>query len=86
MFEPVCKLWWRKQCCLSAGGATCRAAEMDMAPGVGHSYRAYRRPGMSEAPVTRFTDRLRLEPVGPGHARDLCVVHNDDEVVPWYDG
>jgi RimJ/RimL family protein N-acetyltransferase len=41
---------------------------------------------MGEAPVTRFTDRLRLEPVGPGHAHDLWVVHNDDEVVPWYDG
>lgn len=41
---------------------------------------------MGDAPVTRFTDRLRLEPVGPGHAHDLWVVHNDVEVVPWYDG
>ena len=36
--------------------------------------------------MTRFTDRLRLEPVGPGHAHDLWVVHSDDEVVRWYDG
>lgn len=28
--------------------------------------------------------RLRLEPVGPAHARDLWLVHNDDGVWPWY--
>lgn len=41
---------------------------------------------MGEAPATRFTERLRLEPISPSHAHDLWVVHNDDEVVPWYDG
>jgi RimJ/RimL family protein N-acetyltransferase len=28
--------------------------------------------------------RLRLEPVGPGNARDLWLVHSDDAVWPWY--
>jgi hypothetical protein len=32
----------------------------------------------------RFTRRLRLEPVGPANARDLWLVHNDDDVWPWY--
>ena len=47
---------------------------------------AYRRDGMGEAPATRFTERLRLEPVSLSRAHDLWIVHNDDEVVPWYDG
>ena len=34
---------------------------------------------------SRLTPRLRLEPVGPANARDLWLVHNDDEVSPWYD-
>jgi RimJ/RimL family protein N-acetyltransferase len=33
---------------------------------------------------SRFTMRLRLEPVGPANAPDLWHVHNDDEVWPWY--
>jgi RimJ/RimL family protein N-acetyltransferase len=33
-----------------------------------------------------FTERLRLEPVGPGNAADLWLVHKDDEVSRWYDG
>jgi RimJ/RimL family protein N-acetyltransferase len=33
---------------------------------------------------SRFTMRLRLEPVGPANAPDLWVVHDDDEVWPWY--
>jgi len=41
---------------------------------------------MGEAPAAQFTERLRLEPVSPSHAHDLWVVHNDAEVVPWYDG
>jgi len=32
------------------------------------------------------TARLRLEPIGPDNAGDLWLVHNDDAVVPWYDG
>jgi RimJ/RimL family protein N-acetyltransferase len=36
--------------------------------------------------ATRFTTRLRLEPVGPANAADLWLVHNDDQVWPWYDG
>ena len=34
----------------------------------------------------RFTMRLRLQPAGPASARDLWLVHNDDEVSPWYGG
>ena len=41
---------------------------------------------MREPPATRLTERLRLEPIGPCHARDLWAVHNDDEVAPWYQG
>jgi RimJ/RimL family protein N-acetyltransferase len=33
---------------------------------------------------SRFTTRLRLEPAGPAHAPDLRLVHDDDEVWPWY--
>lgn len=33
---------------------------------------------------TRFTTRLRLEAAGPANARDLWLVHDDDEVWPWY--
>ena len=35
---------------------------------------------------SRFTARLRLEPAGPANARDLWLVHHDDEVARWYDG
>jgi RimJ/RimL family protein N-acetyltransferase len=35
---------------------------------------------------SRFTARLRLEPVGPANAADLWLVHSDDEVAPWYEG
>lgn len=35
---------------------------------------------------TRFTMRLRLEPIGPANARDLWLIHNDDDVSYWYDG
>jgi len=34
----------------------------------------------------RITARLRLEPAGPANARDLWLVHNDDEVAQWYGG
>jgi RimJ/RimL family protein N-acetyltransferase len=33
---------------------------------------------------SRFTTRLRLEPVGPANAHDLWRVHRDDDVWPWY--
>jgi RimJ/RimL family protein N-acetyltransferase len=33
---------------------------------------------------SRLTERLRLEPVGPANAADLWLVHDDDEVWPWY--
>jgi RimJ/RimL family protein N-acetyltransferase len=33
---------------------------------------------------SRFTRRLRLEPVGPANAADLWLVHHDDDVFPWY--
>lgn len=35
---------------------------------------------------SRLTPRLRLVPIGPANAADLWLVHNDDAVVPWYDG
>jgi RimJ/RimL family protein N-acetyltransferase len=38
-----------------------------------------------ETARSQFTTRLRLEPVGPANARDLWLVHNDDEVSYWYD-
>lgn len=40
---------------------------------------------LAAASEPRFTPRLRLEPVGPGNAHDLWLVHSDDEVWPWYD-
>lgn len=41
-------------------------------------------PPPADAGDSRFTMRLRLEPVGPANAPDLRLVHNDDEVWPWY--
>ena len=37
-----------------------------------------------DAGDSRFTTRLRLEPVGSANADDLWLVHSDDEVRPWY--
>jgi RimJ/RimL family protein N-acetyltransferase len=34
----------------------------------------------------RFTARLRLEPIGPGHARDLWLLFQDPAVAEWYGG
>jgi len=31
-----------------------------------------------------YTERLRLDPVGPANVADLWLVHKDDEVWPWY--
>ncbi len=36
--------------------------------------------------MAEFTERLRLEPVGPANADDLWLVHGDDAVWPWYGG
>lgn len=33
-----------------------------------------------------LTPRLRLVAIGPSNAKDLWLVHNDEAVVPWYDG
>ena len=41
---------------------------------------------MPDLSNSRFTARLRLEPAGPANARDLWLVHNDDEVAQWYGG
>ena len=41
---------------------------------------------MSGTERSRHTARLRLVPIAPDNADDLWVVHNDDAVVPWYDG
>jgi hypothetical protein len=42
-------------------------------------------PPLAGPGEVRFTARLRLEPVGRSVAADLWLVHNDDEVWPWYD-
>jgi RimJ/RimL family protein N-acetyltransferase len=42
-------------------------------------------PPLTDVGDSRFATRLRLEPVGPGNAADLWLVHNDDEVSYWYD-
>jgi ribosomal-protein-alanine N-acetyltransferase len=34
----------------------------------------------------RFTERLRLEPIGPGHAKDLWRLHQDEAVAEWHGG
>jgi RimJ/RimL family protein N-acetyltransferase len=41
-------------------------------------------PPLAGAGDSRFTMRLRLEPVGPANAADLWSVHDDAEVWPWY--
>jgi RimJ/RimL family protein N-acetyltransferase len=41
-------------------------------------------PPLAGTGDSRFTMRLRLEPVGAANAPDLWLVHNDDEVWPWY--
>ncbi len=33
---------------------------------------------------TRYTDRLRLEPIGPKHAADLLRLFQDPTVAQWY--
>jgi RimJ/RimL family protein N-acetyltransferase len=35
---------------------------------------------------TRFTDRLRLEPIGPHLVDDLWTLHQDAAVAEWWDG
>lgn len=42
------------------------------------------KPPVPVAGNSRLTKRLRLEPVSPANAADLWVVHDDDEVWPWY--
>jgi RimJ/RimL family protein N-acetyltransferase len=34
----------------------------------------------------RYTERLRLEPVGRSHVEDLWRLHQDDAVAQWYGG
>ncbi len=41
-------------------------------------------PVSADAAQPRFTTRLRLEPVSLANARDLWLVHNDDDVSYWY--
>jgi RimJ/RimL family protein N-acetyltransferase len=38
---------------------------------------------VAKAARIRLTERLRLEPVGPEHARDLYRLHQDDGVAAW---
>ena len=38
---------------------------------------------MTQASV-RVTERLRLEPIGPGHADDLLALYRDPAVAEWY--
>jgi RimJ/RimL family protein N-acetyltransferase len=39
---------------------------------------------LADAGDSRFTMRLRLEPVSSANAADLWLVNNDDQVWPWY--
>lgn len=39
-----------------------------------------------ETSAFRLTRRLRLIPVGPGHADDLVAIHRDPWVAEWYAG
>ena len=41
---------------------------------------------MAETDRSGLTPRLRLVPIGPSNAADFWLVHNDDAVVPWYNG
>jgi RimJ/RimL family protein N-acetyltransferase len=41
---------------------------------------------VARAVRTRLTPRLRLDPIGPGHAGELFQLHEDDGVAQWYDG
>lgn len=41
---------------------------------------------VAKAVRTRLTDRLRLEPAGPGHASDLYRLHLDEAVAYWHGG
>lgn len=41
---------------------------------------------MNFLPRTRFTERLRLEPIGPQHAGDLWRLHQDEAVAAWHAG
>ena len=41
---------------------------------------------VSDVEQSLLTPRLRLVPIGPDNAADLHHIHNDDGVVPWYDG
>jgi RimJ/RimL family protein N-acetyltransferase len=51
---------------------------------LGNLCRVEDAPRSDDAAQSRFTTRLRLEPVGLSNARDLWLVHNDDEVAYWY--
>ncbi|SDS43260.1 GNAT family N-acetyltransferase [Actinopolymorpha singaporensis] len=44
------------------------------------------RDVVAKAIRTRFTDRLRLEPVGPEHAGDLWTMHQDAALAEWHAG
>ncbi|MGH3544656.1 MAG: GNAT family N-acetyltransferase, partial [Mycobacteriales bacterium] len=41
-------------------------------------------PPLADTGGSRFTMRLRFEPVGPANARDLWLVHKNAEVSSWY--
>jgi 8-oxo-dGTP pyrophosphatase MutT (NUDIX family) len=41
---------------------------------------------VAKAVRMRLTERLRLEPIGPGHAQDLWRLHYDDAVAAWHGG
>ena len=44
------------------------------------------KTGVSLQANTVVTPNLELVPIGPENAEDYWLVHNDDSVVPWYDG
>ena len=41
---------------------------------------------MPDTMQSHFSPRLLLVPIGPENADDFWLVHNDEAVVPWYDG
>jgi RimJ/RimL family protein N-acetyltransferase len=44
------------------------------------------RDVVAKAARTRYTKRLRLEPIGPEHAVDLWRLHRDEAVAHWHAG
>jgi hypothetical protein len=64
-------------------GCTCSNFQIQRCHHCGTLRRVEDAP-LAGAGDSRFTTRLRLEPVGPANAADLWRVNSDDEVSYWY--